>query len=159
MTWSAITELTSRHLWAIYHISVLCGVEKATKNKLSLVVTCWLPAVCRVSTCSTCTPSLCDVVCFIKNLESFGKLPQVWLLSFSLVAFRTSLSGYCGLHRKGTNKKANKSELAASIPPCYLAATRIMTAVCVCETPTLVKNNAIPLPLFSWHVTHIFAYH
>lgn len=40
-------------------MGVFCGAGKATRTQLSQVVTCWLPTVCRVPTCSTCSPSLC----------------------------------------------------------------------------------------------------
>lgn len=53
-----------------------CSTEKAIRNMLTLVVACWLPTVCELPICSTWTSSLCGAVklCFIKNLEAFGKL-------------------------------------------------------------------------------------
>lgn len=74
--WGSHTGPTFRHWWALNQIWVCCGANKATRNRPSIVFAYCHTIVCAVSTCSNCTPSLygtCEV-CFISDLESFGKL-------------------------------------------------------------------------------------
>ncbi|GFX45791.1 hypothetical protein TNCV_934301 [Trichonephila clavipes] len=48
----------SRHWSAPYSIWMRCGVEKATIDRLPLIVAYRLPTVCKKPTCSSCTSYL-----------------------------------------------------------------------------------------------------
>lgn len=55
-------------------IWVCCDAKKATRNRLSLVVACWLPIACGILTCSNVyLPYTVQVKSFIRNLEAFSK--------------------------------------------------------------------------------------
>lgn len=72
-TWERHTLLTFRLALDIW---LRCAAEKETRNNLSLVVAWWLPIICRITTYPTCT--------------------QIWMLCYSMAAFRSSSSRTCG---------------------------------------------------------------
>lgn len=81
--------LTFHPWWALDQIWVHCSNEKQA-------VTCWLPVVCGVSTCSTCILSLCctgEVWLFQQKLGSIQQSsPKLLLSSSSMDTFRASSS-------------------------------------------------------------------
>lgn len=79
------TWVTFHHWWALDQIWLRCCAEKTTRNRLSLVVTCWAPTVCEVPTC----PILCgwSLAVSSNTWKRSASSTQVYLLSYLIVAF------------------------------------------------------------------------
>lgn len=91
-----------------------------TRNRLSLIVACWLPTVCGVPTCSTCMPSLCDAGEVWRFHQKPGNVRQeahhVWILSSSMIAFGASSSRTCGRPLWGSAQSDRSHDLNFSMP-------------------------------------------
>lgn len=135
------------HCWVLGQIGVRCHAEKSTRNKLSLVVPCWLPTVCGAPTYSSCKPFLYDVG-EVSILETFGKLtagcrPPSESHHRGSVAAQSDVFGDLMWLRTSPpwSHNANNPEEDASTPPCFLARVELWVFSFVYQWSLLHTHN------------------